>query len=237
MTVPIDWSSVEVTPPKLPSQPWVVVVAGLKGGIGKTTMVMFLAMIYAAAGYRVLVSDSDPKSQTASDWEDEVEAAGGSLPFDITIEPHTRVGKVIRRRRADYDLILVDVGGEGADILEAAIPEADDVLVVTTPNKADVKRLMPTLQAAVAAADGVDREIGVRIVLTKVDGRRWRGTGGGAEGSHNQQITTMIEAQGLPLMGSYIPLNTQLSDAFGDIPSASLMLFYQPVRMELESTT
>lgn len=45
--------------PTRPPTPWVA-VAGAKGGVGKTTLAVNLALLLAKAGYRVLLADLDP---------------------------------------------------------------------------------------------------------------------------------------------------------------------------------
>lgn len=231
----------EPAEPKPPKAGWTIVIAGLKGGIGKTHLAMYIALQYAAAGFRVLLVDADPKSQTASDWSDT--AARGDpengipadpLPIDVQTEPHRRVGREIAAKKPDYDVVVVDVGGEGAEILESAVPEADEVLIVTTPNIADMRRLQSTLRAAVKAATEADADVGARVVLTKVDNRRWRAGGGERAGSWNQDVVDSITGRGLPLMGAYVPLITAVSDSFGTIPAPALLAHYAPVRYLLE---
>jgi MinD-like ATPase involved in chromosome partitioning or flagellar assembly len=45
--------------PTPPATPWIA-IAGAKGGVGKTTIAVNLAILLAKAGYRTLLADLDP---------------------------------------------------------------------------------------------------------------------------------------------------------------------------------
>lgn len=191
----------------------VLAIAGLKGGLGKTTLAMLLACWYAInQGLKVLVVDADPSSQTAFEWHRDAKAAGMPLPFDMQVWPHKHVGEMIKDVLNDYDVVIVDIGGEGAEILKSTMEVADDILVATTPKVADLKRLDATLKAAVQGAHIHGRQdlIAPSIVLTQVDsrrnGRRNR-TGDVIEG-HNDAVRQQITGQGWPLMDACVSLRT-----------------------------
>jgi len=130
----------------------VIVVAALKGGVGKTTISMLMAIRYAIAGLRVLYVDADPSSQSGSSWAEDAEKSGYPLPITCEHWPHNKVGKNVNAVKDDYDIVIVDAGGDAAGVLGSAMAAATFLMLVTTANRADYIRIMPTLQASIVGA-------------------------------------------------------------------------------------
>jgi chromosome partitioning protein len=200
-----------------PEMPRVIAVGGLKGGIGKSTLAMFIALVFAIIyGKRVLFVDADPASQTGWDWYKLARAAGKPLPLDIETWPHAQVGEmVIDRTPGKYDVVIIDCGGDSDAILKSAVGICEFAVLATTPNKPDVRRVAPTFQAALAAAKEAGREedIDVSIVFVKVDNRRE---------TFNTDVKEKTAAR-LPVLGSKMSNRPAVySDAFGEgAPPAS----------------
>uniref|UniRef100_UPI003F495255 ParA family protein n=1 Tax=Nonomuraea sp. CA-251285 TaxID=3240002 RepID=UPI003F495255 len=154
----------------------VIAVSGLKGGIGKSTAAMFIAFVYAVVfGKRVLFVDADPSSQTGWDWWKTARDGGHPLPFDIECWAQPSVGELIADRTpGKYDVVIVDCGGHSDDVLRAAVSVATFALIVTTPNKADIRRLAATFQSAVKGAHDAGRadQVKAAVMFTRVDNRR-----------------------------------------------------------------
>lgn len=188
----------------------VIAVSGLKGGIGKSTVAMFLAFVYAVLrGKRVLFVDADPSSQTGWDWWKLArDVAKTPLPFDIETWPSSVVGDmVIDRTPGRYDVVVIDCGGDSDDILRAAVAVSNYALIVTTPNKADIRRLAATFESALKAARDAGRtsEIDVAVAFTKVDNRRE---------ARNDQRRAQVAAK-LPVLEADLSLLSMYIDAFG----------------------
>lgn len=174
----------------------VIAVSGLKGGIGKSTLAMFIAFYYAVVlGLRVLFVDADPSSQTGWDWWKEARDQNGTpLPFGIEVWAQPNVGElVVDRTPGLYDAVVIDCGGDSDAILKAAVGVATHALVVTTPNKADIRRLSATFGSAIKGATEAGRasEVSVSIVFSKVDNRRL---------VKNKAMRAQIEQAGLPIL-------------------------------------
>src|ERR1700755_2461998 len=103
--------------------PRVIVVGGLKGGIGKSTLAMFIVLaVVIIYGKRVLYVDTAPASQTDYDWHKLAKAAGTPLPFDIEPWPTAQVGELVTDRTpGKYDVVVVDCGGDSDAILSSAV--------------------------------------------------------------------------------------------------------------------
>lgn len=150
-------------------QPLVITIGNLKGGVGKTTTAFFLAVYFATFhGLRVLVIDADPLSQTGYSWYRAIKKAGGVWPFNLITFPSKHVGDCIDDNLADYDVIIVDTGGESADIFKAAVRKSRELIIVAAPTDGELERVGPSFTAAEEAASGVSWEIRVRVLMTKV---------------------------------------------------------------------
>jgi len=101
----------------------VVTLCNGKGGSGKTTVSVLLALALAEAGRRVGVSDRDPQG-TASLWLSDLANEGG--PYVV-------------KSGESYDVVLIDTPPRlDAPQVRDAIIEADKVLLVSSPSPADL---------------------------------------------------------------------------------------------------
>jgi chromosome partitioning protein len=193
------------------NMPRVVVVGGLKGGIGKSTLAMFIALVFAVIyGKRVLYIDADPASQTGYDWHKLAKAGGTPLPFDIEPWPTSQVGElVVDRTPGKYDVVVIDCGGDSDAILSSAVEVCEFALLATTPLKADLRRIAPTFKAVVEAARRAGRasEIDANVVFVKAMNQRQ------ARNEKRKEQT----AERLPVLGNKVSYReSQYADAFGE---------------------
>ncbi|MFI1912050.1 ParA family protein [Nocardia sp. NPDC020380] len=150
-------------------EPLVVTLGNLKGGVGKTTSAFFLASYFTTVhDLRVLVIDADPLSQTGYSWYRRLLKANVTVPFELIAFPSRHVNDCITDNAGKYDVIIVDAGGESADIFKAAVPSSDELLLVTSVSPSEVKRVPSTYRAAEEAAAESDKAIRVRVLMTKV---------------------------------------------------------------------
>jgi chromosome partitioning protein len=116
----------------------IVVVGGIKGGSGKTTVATNLAVIRAADGHDVLLVDADDQ-ETSSDFtilRNERRSEGaGYTSIKLT-------GAAVRTetlRLADkYTDIIIDTGGRDTTCQRAALTVAQVLLVPFVPRSFDV---------------------------------------------------------------------------------------------------
>jgi chromosome partitioning protein len=158
-------AAAEATPARLTS-PWIIALAGQKGGVGKTTLALGLAATTADISGRALVVDVDPQGSA----EEIADLAGDELPFEFSDDRDP--AKLARLRAArDYDTVFVDCPGslEGHDVLATVLSVADLVVI---PMVTEKQALTPTLRTAeLAARAGVP----YRVVLNQVDPLRGAG--------------------------------------------------------------
>lgn len=111
----------------------VVVVAGLKGGCGKTTLTALLAVHSAQDGRRVAVMDCDPQ-QGLTNWFERREARLGDeigiALVDISDDGDIAAGIADVAAADDgFNLIVIDTPPGNVDVVTNAISHADLVVV------------------------------------------------------------------------------------------------------------
>ena len=141
------------------------VMANLKGGAGKTTTAVHLAVAAMMRGLRVAISDTDTKNnqQSATEWA----AIRGTneplvVPMDV-IDLRDAVGKA---QEAGLDLLVVDTAPNAGPDARDAIGCADLVIIPVKPSWFDLTAVRHTVE--------IVREVGKKavIVMTEVDGRQ-----------------------------------------------------------------
>ncbi|MCZ6730849.1 MAG: AAA family ATPase, partial [SAR324 cluster bacterium] len=63
--------------------PSTIAFSSQKGGVGKTTSAVNLAMAFAVGGYRVLLIDLDPQANLTAATGEPVAETGGGTVYDV----------------------------------------------------------------------------------------------------------------------------------------------------------
>jgi chromosome partitioning protein len=186
------------------------VIGLLKGGTGKTTTAMFIALHYALQGKKVIVLDGDQTSQSAYDWFKLATKRDEPLPFEVERYPfQDEIAEHIADLRATYDVIVVDAGGGNSTYFEEAVSEADVLLTPLAPTEAEARRLPATLKSAKHAGERNRR--GVLMLTTLVKAR--------ANTSEPADWRAKLINDKMPLTDTYVPLQVLYSRAYGHLPA------------------
>jgi chromosome partitioning protein len=115
----------------------VLAILGQKGGTGKTTTALGLAVAASLVRRAVAIIDLDPQS-TATNWSDR---RGTETPAVVSCQV-SRLGQVLKAA-ADRgaDLAIIDTPGKSTDALIAAAKAADFVLMPIQPQLYDIETL------------------------------------------------------------------------------------------------
>jgi chromosome partitioning protein len=105
-----------------------------KGGVGKTTLAIHLAVALAKKRKRVLLVDADPQG-SAMDWSANRESKT-SLP--VIGLPKATLHKELPKMEADYDFIIIDGSPRVYDVARSALMASDIVLIPVQPSPYDV---------------------------------------------------------------------------------------------------
>ena len=116
----------------------IVVVGGIKGGSGKTTVATNLAVMRALDGHDVLLVDADDQ-ETASDFTMlRNERAAVNATYTSIKLTGQAVRTETRRLAGKYDDVVIDTGGRDTASQRAALTVADVLLVPFVPRSFDV---------------------------------------------------------------------------------------------------
>lgn len=120
----------------------VITLAAQKGGVGKTTLAVNLAVAAQAAGIRTALFDLDPQ-ESATAWSERREA---ELPH---VEPISarRLGQAIDAAAANgFGLTIIDTPPAAGAEAAAAAQRADLVLIPCRPSLIDLDAIRRTAQ-------------------------------------------------------------------------------------------
>lgn len=141
-------------------------VLSQKGGSGKTTLVLHLAVAAIASGHAVSVIDVDTQ-RSAEKWGEQREGRHGELaPAIVHGLLHDIDGMIEGAREAGTDLVLIDTPPATNNTTLRAGGVADMIIVPTRASTLDVDALKETLQA-LADAGKLDRTV---LVLNAANG-------------------------------------------------------------------
>jgi chromosome partitioning protein len=134
----------------------IVVVAALKGGVGKTTTSVYLAAVAASNRRSATLVDSDPQA-SAADW---VESSGDSAFERVTLveAPTERMLTKALDRIGSDDVAVVDTPPGNERLLAKAIDAADAIVIPTRIGGVETARVEAVL-------DMVPRKLSVGLAI------------------------------------------------------------------------
>ena len=114
----------------------VITVAQQKGGSGKTTLVVNLAVAYARQGLAVAVLDTDPQGSLGRWFMTRAEAGDPGMEFSTASAwgVSYEVGKLAR----SHDVVLIDTPPKADSDLRPALRASDLVLVPVATSQVDL---------------------------------------------------------------------------------------------------
>lgn len=160
----------------------VIAVCSQKGGVGKTTIAMGLAAVFAETA-RVMLLDIDPQ-QSATDW---AEAAGETLPFDFAAS--SDASELASIPTLEYDVIVVDTPGYLANdgTFEAVFASANLVVLPAEPAALSIRPLLRSIREVVEPS-----QVDYRVVVSRIQ----RGAAGQADAD---DLRAILAEEALPL--------------------------------------
>ena len=169
-----------------------------KGGTGKTTLALSLAVAAAQAGRTVAVIDLDPQA-SAGNWADR--RALKEAPAVVSAHVPRLQSVIDTARQNGVDLLLIDTPGKSEQTALAAAKAADLVLIPCRPQIYDIETLAATKEI-IELAGG--RPAFVILNAVPPQGRR------------HEEAKAAIEEMGLAVC----PAAFVQRAAFGDAPNA-----------------
>ena len=117
-----------------------IAILSQKGGTGKTTIALHLAVAAERRGFAVAVLDLDPQASAAG-WKDSRPDEGPS----VTSIPSTRLDKALKvAENAGAALAIIDTAPHSADAAVAAAEAADVILIPCRVGILDLRAIATT---------------------------------------------------------------------------------------------
>ena len=128
----------------------VITVAQQKGGSGKTTMAVHLAVRFLSEGWSVAVLDTDPQGSLGRWFMARVDRTDGEPGMEFSTASAWGVGYEVGKLKRSHDLVVIDTPPKADSDLRPALREADLALVPVAASALD-------LWATESVLDLVDR--------------------------------------------------------------------------------
>jgi chromosome partitioning protein len=166
----------------------ILAVGNVKGGVGKTTLAINLAIALAAAKRDVLLIDGDEQG-TALAFTDLRTTAKGSPGYTAVALHGPNIRTQVRQLQPKYSDIVIDVGGRDTGSLRAALTVAQIVLIPVKPRSFDLWGVDQTA-ALVDEARSINDSLRAIAVLNEAD----------AQGKDNQAaVAALADIPGLEI--------------------------------------
>lgn len=116
----------------------ILCVANTKGGVGKTTIALQLAISRARAGHDVLLVDGDRQGSAITAITLRAEAGREPALACAQYGDDRQLRTQVQRQAGKYQDVIIDVGGRDSATLRVALLLADLVLIPVQPRGLDV---------------------------------------------------------------------------------------------------
>jgi chromosome partitioning protein len=115
----------------------ILTVGNTKGGVGKSTLALNIAILRASRGHDVLLIDGD-EQHTALTFTDLRTDLLGSPGYTAVSLLGAALRTQVRQLAGKYDDIVIDVGGRDTGSLRAALTVTDTLLIPVQPRSFDI---------------------------------------------------------------------------------------------------
>ncbi len=174
-----------------------IAVANLKGGTGKTTTAVYLALGLARSG-RTLLVDADPQASAFS-WSEDADG------FPVTVVPWAcrDLARRVEQVAGDYDHVVIDTPPQHEGLVRKGLLASDWLILPMAPSALEVARLGPTF--ALAADVELERPLRTLVLLTRVRvGTRSR-----------REARALLEGRGVPILEAEVRMREAYAAAYG----------------------
>ena len=117
----------------------IILIGSQKGGPGKTTIAVNLAVEFARQGKDVVLVDADSQ-RSAARWHADREEQG-HIPRIACVEKLGSIHLTLQDLANRYDTVIVDVARKDSQEMRTAMTAADKLVVVVRPSQFDLDTL------------------------------------------------------------------------------------------------
>ena len=167
----------------------ILTVGNIKGGVGKTTLAVNLAIARALAGCDVLLVDGD-EQRTALTFTDLRTEQIGTPGYTAVSLQGAALRTQVRQLAPKYDDIVIDVGGRDTGSLRAALTVANVLLIPVQPRTFDIWAVDQVAELVQEARE-INDQLRALAVLNAAD----------AQGRDNEEAAQVLrEVHGIALL-------------------------------------
>ncbi len=127
----------------------IITLLAQKGGTGKTTLSIHLAVLAAASKLKVVIADIDPQQSTTF-WSQRRE---GSAPVVMPMKASALKQNISKLAKQDVDLLVIDTAPHSHEDAIIAAQLADFILILTRPAILDLQAIGSSVEI-VKSIDG-----------------------------------------------------------------------------------
>jgi chromosome partitioning protein len=144
----------------------VISFANPKGGSGKSTLVLVLALELSRQGASLAVVDADPNAVIA-DWAARRVKDGLQVPFSVVSRPKEgEMVATIGQLTQTHDWVLVDLEGTASRLFSRALARSNLVLIPLNPSPIDARLAAAAVQLVLEESEALERTIPYRLVYS-----------------------------------------------------------------------
>ena len=167
----------------------ILAVGNIKGGVGKTTLAVNLAIVRANSGRDVLLIDGDEQRTAIIFTELRTELLGQPGYTAVSLQG-AALRTQVRQLSSKDDDIIIDVGGRDTGSLRAALTITNTLLIPVQPRSFDIWAV-DQMAELVAEAREINERLRALLILNAAD----------AQGRDNEDAADVLkEAKGLELL-------------------------------------
>jgi len=145
----------------------VISFANPKGGTGKSTSALILALEMAHRGGKVALIDCDPNQVTAG-WAQARRDAGLDVPFEAITNPgEEKVIDVLDELAAQYPFVIVDLEGTASLMMSRTMSRSDLTVIPMQASPVDAKQAARAVGLIRVEEKMLRRQIPMRILMTR----------------------------------------------------------------------
>jgi chromosome partitioning protein len=186
----------------------ILAVGNVKGGVGKTTLAVNLAIVLSFQKHDVLLIDGDEQGTAMAFTELRTAEKNGKPGYTAVALHGAAIRTQVRQLAAKYSDIVIDVGGRDSGSLRAALTVADVVLIPVKPRSFDLWAVDQTAELVKEARE-INGQLRAIAVLNEAD----------SQGKDNQAATDALrEIEGIELA----PVELVRRKAFPNAAAAGL---------------